>query len=885
MRLLTLRLFYAILLGWGLSCVGTASLLANVVAISYTNPDELQVCSKDTFFVQITNISGLSLTGLQAQIDLPDGASYELGNFSPASLSDVGSTPESVQLSLPNLSAGEVLQIQILISADCAMYQAINAGQVFQNTIRISQLGTSLLSLNTSPYTVLTPLLILTDISPQNSVAFQGDTITRTIEIQNTRLGSLRQFYFDNNSSQGAQIIDVSPGTILLNTDSTYSILLQDTDFQAIGNGDIIFDHNERITITERIIISDCSNVFSEYAVTWGCNSGICQSDTDFANAVVDPDLYAPDLQFTAQTTLDACYCGDTPSPQQLTLINEGNAEALNLRISIINIDSISGIDPSSFTGTINGNTTAFSIDNTILLDQVDLLSCLSPVASLESVDLVFPTIAVGDTLQLNWEMYYCIPYCNELFSGWMYNYTYERSCPVDQVVNGILSQSSNVHSVDHQLSGGTSIWDSSSINLSYQIESELLQYDSGQLLLSFSHDPLMEWAGNNSDFNLTGGLSPNNINIDPGNQLVELIYDLPLNADLEDIDLLFNVFCTQPVNSPLEGRQVRADARLFLGNSCSDGPNCGINLCPVQENLSVRCNYQGNPVGDFCITNYRLERSNFGLPDNNDDRIPDGFGSINENLIRKDRAVTGDTLHETIPLVMGNLSQSGLTEGYITSNINNSNNPYNNVWLVSPVGIEHQRSRIRIWDQSTGNSYSCEGLLPVTDHRENGNLDTLIHFYNISVGNLNALACGLPSGFEYASSDSIILENTYVVRQGRYYPADRVDEIFALPDASISNVAGEAAFNSCVPTEESLEITGFVLSIDLPSDFSICDFSDRQITLSQQISGGHNFFPFEYRHFGLWEEGRFLFENAISSAGTARPLEFSNLFYTTTYT
>ncbi len=865
--------------------IGTAFALSaqDDFSISYTNPDSLEVCGSDTLFLSITNIASTTLTGINVQVNLATGIYYSDNSVQPL-LTNTSTNFNQPHFNLPDIASGESYDFYLLLEAPCEAYDEINTGVIFTNSFTADHSGSNATTINTNPYPVLTPLLVITDISPQNQIVSMGDTITRTITIQNTRLGTLENFEFTNESNGSIIINGVQIGTITNQNDTIYTIQLGATDFQLFGDGDSLFESNESIIITEEIVVTSCENGFSEFSTSWGCNGEICQTDEAFGNLIVDPNLAAPDLLFMSGPQHDDCYCGDTPTKQRMTIQNLGDADAIDLTFHISSVDSISGIDPSSFTAMIDSVATPISIVASNPVTPPDLVACLAPIASEEGVSLLFPLIPPGATVIIEWDMYFCVPYCNDLVSGWYYNYSYFEGCPEDQEIEGVLSLSDNIESFSHNLyTGASSINEGDTLDFYYEVHSGLLTQPEGFLQIIFDMTDRITWDGDVSSLNLLGGEAPTSYTYDPDTDSLVLFYDLPL-TNVDEFLILNGLVSCSDDNIAVEIHSIEVDTRLYLSDDCPTDGSCGINPCALSELFTVVCDVVPDSIGNICIYDYTFERSNFGQADNDNDRVPDAVDSINLDLVRKDRAITGDTIYERIPAIVGTLGHSNMTEGFVQTTIHNGTNMNNNTYLVSPIGITSHSAVLTYVDISTGAKYIVENIPYTTQHLENGNQDTLIYTYDINVSTLNSLGANLPNGFSFEGGDSLLLENQYVVRQGRFHPVQRLDEITATPHAGINNTSGGVAENVCSAFFREMEITGFLISIDLPGDFAVCAYDDRLMTMSQHIGGEHNFFPWEYRNFGLFSAGTFYFDTDIESTWNPRELQFADINFNPTY-
>ncbi len=857
----------------------------NDFSISYSNPDGLEVCGSDTLNVTLSNVTMDSLYGIELTVTLPNGIQYVENSILSDTTITVNASDNNVpSFTTPNLDSGASVSFAFLVEANCDLYDDINAGTIFQNIFTANHDGNNPTTNFSNPFSIATPLLVITNVDPQNGIVSVGDTITRTITIQNTRLGSLDNFIFSNTSSGSAVVLGTENGTITDQTNMGYTTLLNETDFVAIGDGDALFENNETITITEQIVITTCENGFSTFNAAWGCNDEVCQSDQVFANLIVDPNLANPDLLFLSQPVDETCYCGDTPTTQAMTIVNQGNATAYNITFSVLAVDSISGIDPLSINVSQSGVDIPYQITNSVDVSAPELIDCLNPAGTLEDMSILLDELAPGDSIHINWEMYYCIPFCNEIVSGWLYTHSYFEGCPANQETIGGINLSSNVASLSHDFNASTSsINEGDTISLNYQVDTEYLNHPEGFLHLQFNLSDRVIWDGDIASLELVGGETPSSFSYDEATGILEVFYDFPLTNASEFISIDAFISCGGG-NVAVEIESVAVDAHIYLDDDCPTDGSCGIDPCTLAETFTVVCEVDPGNIGNICIYDYTFERMNTGLPDNNNDRIADETGEINFERIRQDRAITGDTIYEQIPAIMGTLGYTNMTEGFVRTTINNGVNQNNNEFLVSPIGIENISAVLTYIDISTGEKYVIENIPFIAQQTEFGNIDTLKIEYDINVNTLNGLGANLPPNFSFENGDSLLLENQYIVRQGRFHPSQKVDDIYASPYAEINNANDEKTGNACTAFFREMEITGFMMSIDMPNDFAVCNFSDRLVTMSQQIGGVHNFFPWEYRNFGFYSGATFYFNPEIASTFNPKELQIADINFNPTY-
>ena len=102
------------------------------------------------------------------------------------------SIPNAPLFSYPMILPFEGIEFTISTELKCALVTSINSGALFTNTISAEWDGGNN-SVTTLPYIIETPLLVITDVTNTLTSAAQGETITRTITIQNTQASQYRK--------------------------------------------------------------------------------------------------------------------------------------------------------------------------------------------------------------------------------------------------------------------------------------------------------------------------------------------------------------------------------------------------------------------------------------------------------------------------------------------------------------------------------------------------------------------------------------------------------------------------------------------------------------------------------------------------------------------
>ncbi len=878
------------------------------VSISYVNPVGNTVCDTATYQVTITNNFPDSIKSINVPIDLPPGIDYVNGTAIDASEQDISNLNVPI-FGLPNLESGASATFSFDGFYQCELISNINSGALFTNNITVNhQTGSQ--TTTTTPYLIETALLIITGATNDNLLGTKGDILTRTITIQNTRLGALSYFNFTDIHEGGIEISS-SLGTVINSSPTLFELQLGPNDFMTIGDGDGLFELNEIITITETILITSCgyvqNNSNSDITVDWGCGGESCQETFSFAVIQFIPSSDNPLVIGSTTTTLPTNFCAELPASQSLTLNNSGSAIAYNIEVKI-NQDSsaeVTGMHPSSFTIDSAGNSS--NVDPTLNL-SIDYDGCsLNGLVYQEAV-LIIPSLSPGESITINWDNYSCAQGCGSPILGWLYELRYERSCPENELVITAGSNTGDTPIGDLMVDTvtfaiGEVILDNSTHTLQYGLGSDLLDDSTGTLNLEFIIPCGFKWETDN-DLSL-GGQSPLSfdIQINPGNSIVNIEYDLPMNSDsvFTSFDLSFScdAACLPPAQyievfntscPPIDlcvGDTIYADTMSVNTSIILD--TTSIAFCAIQECQTFPLQYvcyngeitQIYPPG---YLDYELEslRGNYGLTDNNNDRVADANGDLNLNLVRRDRLIPGDTIRTVIDgSILMDLPDSSFTLGAITINFEShsaDDDIDNGFWLdeiddelMDVNGITPIDAILRIYDSSAGDYYECpvspvqirylqEAVAAVPNTRPPEIIDEVIftsYIYDISIASIQSC---VPANYLYEEADSV----QFITRHHMVYNPRQ--QLNGLP--MIVNMRTGSTVRLSNPEEENFvcicpsvpwQYSPYLYRIN-PGNYNILPCENFDTPGGQgfeMLLGMGNFFPFEVRPLAVvteWE-------------------------------
>jgi hypothetical protein len=185
--------------------------------------------------------------------------------------------------------------------------------------------------------------------------------------------------------------------------------------------------------------------------------------------------------------------------------------------------------------------------------------------------------------------------------------------------------------------------------------------------------------------------------------------------------------------------------------SSCSDYSTIGcfskdiIIHCPVITGIGACITGGATPL------NFSLKRINFGLPDNNGDRLPDASGSLNIAALRLDRSVNGDTLQGKWDIkIFPNIDNTDPNFGanlpyvYIDMNVNGKDNSPTKSGNLTALS----NASVKIYPVGGGAVKSCTVTPTITSG------GSIAHY---------EIGTGCRAG-NFQAGDSIVVKANYIV-------------------------------------------------------------------------------------------------------------------------
>ncbi len=665
------RLFLAFLI-----CLGCCSAaLSQNLATSFQNPDGLYVCGTDQLSVTLTNSAGSAVTGVRSTIILPAGITYVVGSATGATEFNVAN-PNAPVFNVADVAIGGSRTITITVKASCALLGEINSGKLFSLQTNTNYAGGS--SPGTSSlFKVETGLLIITSVVPFAVTGQQGDMVTRNITVKNTREGPISSLSINDVHQAGITIDLVGVGGTNVTT-QLFQANVPGSIFTTVGDGDALLENGEELVLIEKITITKCSpnltSISSLITAGWGCDASVCQQDSAYAEVQILPTTKNPKLKFFPKYSPPRDYCGDAPSIQELTIVNEGEAETNSLTLLLFSQDTFHlGIDASSFEINTGSGWMPVAPGN----GKTRVLQPCGKTFNQVTSNL-FPGLAVGDTMRVRYKTYFCAPECYDEISFLSAAYSYPKACPTTQFISGNFNFFPKVEDVfvdaKVEYDFGGCMEPGNTYDLTYWIKSRRQTQDTGFLHVYFDLPWGLEWTGDCDP--ILDGKSPLSTEVTafPGSVTkVKLVYKLPFSKDSVASDFCVRYLCvTDPACSteipnppppggdytvfppPLgcEGCDFVTNVTSGFATSATTARECIVSVCDRYTMVGNLADCPGGGGGGggggglaIASASFNTFRINVGLQDDNDDRKADSKLLTTNSNVRLDRFLVGDTM------------------------------------------------------------------------------------------------------------------------------------------------------------------------------------------------------------------------------------------------
>ncbi len=852
-------------------------------SITYQNPTEFSACGEAEFSITVQNTGSTTMSGATVTVNFTTtngmacGIGYVLGSVSaPVTQANV-SNPAAPQFNLPSLAAGASQTFTLKAKANCETATCIDNTAVFVNDIAVQWSGGNASVTTNPPYVVERALLLITNVANTVMSGTRDEVLQRKLTVKNTRLGAVSSFTIRDDHQVGITISSLQ-GTTLQNTATVFELRLGPADFATIGDGDGLFEFNETLVVTEDILIQSCgvdeSSAVSNISVSWGCNNSVCQEEAVTAVVVFEPYDKVPTLTFEPIVNVPDCLCGPEGTQQGMKITNNGEGIANNISFEVrtTSVNPIQAFDPASVRVDSSGVDISFSLAS--VGNMGFSAPCMAPVDIVRALQVSGIRLGPNESVTIYWDNYYCSLGCTNPLTKWEYRYSYFKECPPN-----IFVQNSSYIPVERQGDGLTAlaqlettgvILDGDTMHWNYNLSGDKLMTNTGTLMVEMTFDCGAEWLPDNPM--LLNNQAPLSLNVSRTDSftLVTAVYQLPLTVDTGSIefDMIFEcdsvcinrpeceyelaTTCTD--NCPgLGGNAMNADFKATLFQCDTDEPRCNPQSCSSWL-INYKC-YQDSVCLDappgYIRYDFTALRKNYGLPDNNNDQLPDAPSGLPDmSLVSRHRFIPGDTI-QTIIRGRVFMDSVGVKLPFGKLNISFFGSPnmagVTRDSLLRPDRFTQAGISIRIFDSSAGVWYECQNPPFTTDSRLR---------YKYDFTNLKGLC--LPANFAFEQDDSIVFVGNYRIgynppREMAINEPDRMrGDIDVRSELTIFNEHSEHYTPiNCNCHIEELQLSYYELTLN-PQIFALppCGPSafGTPLNIKLDLHQG-NFFPFEYRN------------------------------------
>lgn len=737
---------------------------AQNISIRQTIDSPISVCGETKFTITVRNDENTDWNANLLTIQLPCGFSYIDESVTGAAESNV------INKSVPRFDLGNIGQktektFSIRTNTSCASLECLNAGFIFKNEFLLtSQQGQKIVA--SDNFNVETANLIMTKIEEPFLENEIGTTTDRKITIKNTRLGSVKNFIFEDYYEPDLDIT-FTQGTPLPATPGYSAIILGAEDFKKIGNQDEYFDFNEEIVITEKIFAKGCllvqKFIQSELYVSWGCQNVICNNHFARATFKILPRADNGD-KFTilTQTKEPDCYVNGVATQNMTLRVAPTVSDLIDVKIEIEQdfdtraILMESAVLPQGFRVSYE-NTAVDSCGNAVSKLMVIQVDTILASSSFQEFDISFQSIFCALNL------------CNPPGVSWDVTYRYEKACSrlSDKTHTGNTTATNpqqNPTSSEILLLMTNPVTDGKAGAIKYTFSNENLTNTTGVLVIKFTIPALLKIL--NTNYALGAVLPSVQITPDGLNNIVELTYPLPLSGINQSLTIPVIADCSDPSILPCKDSlqtscqiicqnaraftEILAEANVIINPDC---PTSGlIKSCTktsfISDCTAGECIKEIDGYVDFDM---QLRRLTLGFPDKNNDHVADADGMFDESQIRRSHVFLGDTFElkvfgEVIVDKPGATFENAVLQLF-HENVVSQSNVGSDIILNN---IKVTNASVRIWDDSEEVYYDIPSVVP--------DFTNLQYTYDLSTKVLRNFSSSLPQDFVYSDGDSVLM-------------------------------------------------------------------------------------------------------------------------------
>lgn len=804
----------------------------------------MSVCGfSDTTLITVYNISASVISNTKITLILPAGVTYIAGSNVGTGISESNiSNLNKPVFSGPNLFIGQNFNFRVRIQSNCDIIPLLSGNNTPQIDVRVDYTGNYDAG-SSIPFVPIIPSPGFASISNTSFIGNVGDKFVRKVTITNYGKGPLTGLRLIRINGKDVSGVSQSGFGTKKNGD-TLNTYFTTTDFSKIGDKDTFFEQNESITITDTFTILGCKKTNTYYEIGWGCEGKICQIIKSNASVTISSDN--PNLVVWPASKDRYCFNGTNPNAQFLTITNTGKKPAKDMYVNIFVGTGAANtyIDTTSFYVNLNTKGTKKLLVMDTAYKYVYTSGCV-PSGALNYVRLKLGDLSPKDTLYITWNMTRCAEtQCGYGFYdiNWIYNYNYKNQC-------NDLVQTGNAWGKVYTLSSaGVSTWvptdlapdETKDFKFTFNSFYNVPLSSTGEIRIDMVLPISLTHTLSKNDFFIVNGALTNTWYPDSvvmrGDTLRAFMgkafkFGLP-NAELT---VRLKGTCTKTSSNLL----LPVSMSLYYNTEPSCHPFTWIRPVCVWFNVKVHCSNACNQ--GLVFKNFEAKRVSFGLPDNNNDGIPDATGSLDSTKVRSERVMYGDTF-ETVFIGKPKTNSTyrnwryGYAESYVTYG------KYVDVveaYLVVYKGITLQ----------TGNCNTVRVQKIVSG----GNATFKFDF---TVDSIYPKGC-LSSSYRFTGNDSIRLVVRYKVTGNISGAAATLNFANRFYFGSVANPSKTQSFQ-CDTFSANLLLYGYYYANCCSDNTVYSDCAERYLSQSWYLGmgpccqnyAGNNLFPYEYRNF-----------------------------------
>lgn len=814
----------------------------NKLSISSTVPKAMTVCGvQDTSRISVYNISSGSVSGIKITLNLPAGVKYIAGSVAGAGVaeSNISNLNQPI-FTGPTLLVAKNFWMRVKLSSNCDIIPLLSGTNNPEIKVRIDYTGN---------YDEGTSLPFLPQLPSPGFAAFTnqtyngniGNKFIRTLKFTNFGKGPQTIMRLVRVNGKDFSTVVEKAFTNKTSGDTIFTNFGA-ADFKKIGDKDSLFEQNESITITDTITIKGCTSLTTTYYLQWGCDGSWCQ--TVKSNAQITISSQNPLLKIWTTSKYSTCYDPTVKNKQGFYFTNAGQLSANSVILSLTRYySSYSLVDTSSIKIRLgkNGAAKKYSPDSFVMGNAIP---CMNNKNEFSLIWFRFPVVKVGDTIYVDWEE----TRCQKTACGYYYYdanwYVYGQYLNQCKTLNNFQSgwgkyplytyaAASTLYPTD--LAPGTT----KPFRYTINSFSSYLTDTNSRVRIDLVIPKNLIHSLKKSDFNIinaqqTSTWNPDSISI--VKDTVRAYMGRQFKFDLVNAEIFIRL--TGTCSNSKKNENLPLLMKLMYNTNVNCHPDMWINMACVTTYTKVHCSNYCN--GGMRFVDFEVSRTNYGLPDNDNDGLPDKSGNLDTLKLRTERIMVGDTFQTVF---VGKPVNRGTTNAWRYGYAQSTMTFGRFVDVIEAKIVDYRYGSVY-----TGNCNKVRYKKSVT-----GNQATF--FFDFTVDSIFRGGCAT-SSFRYTASDSVRLIVKYKVTGNVGTYALNFDFVNRFYLSTVANPSTSQSYQ-CDTFSGSLIYYGY----------SFVNWGTENITYSNCAEtwmhqyfylgigpccnnyGGANVFPYEYRN------------------------------------